>query len=44
MNYLFLILLATCVLLHIFMMSKGHKKHQNDEDEHKDNKHGGCCH
>jgi len=26
------------------MMSKGHKKHQNDEDEHKDNKHGGCCH
>ena len=37
MNYLFLILLAACVLLHIFMMFKGHSGHDNDNTENKKN-------
>ncbi len=45
MNYLLLILVGICAVPCIVMMfkkSKGHKETINDE--HKENKHGGCCH
>ena len=47
-KYLWLIVIGICVIPHIWMMFKGHKKEdstdnpENNKDEH--SKHNGCCH
>lgn len=52
-KYLWLIIVGVCLVLHIWMMFKGHGGHNNTNAgeksdttaEEKDNKHGGsCCH